>query len=1289
MSIHNILLCFSFYLHIACLKNAEILNYVILITIQGVPVIENHMKKITSILSLCLLGHSFCFAQSSTKHCEVNPRKISDGYITEKINLKQFAAPEVVISNTVYEPVSGTPPEIPVDAATEVALGMERKQAFAFINIPVFKKNEAGTVSQLVSFDLNIEEQNTTKPKPLAKTTGQGESVLASGTWYKISVATQGIYKVDYDFIKNKLNTDPALINPDNIRIFGNGGLMMSENNAVDTLDDLVENNIEVHDGGDHKMDPGDYILFYASGPMGWAPYEANKSFYHYKNLFEDKSYYFISFDKGTGKRIPLQKDTTVSGAIPVNTCDQYAVHEEDLVNIGRFGKTWWGEDFGVDAARPSSRTFTLHTGTSDTCLFRLSIGSKSNSTAAFKVTVNNVYAGTFTLSGLFSDQVVSSSNISVRMPTPGGTATVQLDYVSNDNTAVGYLGFIEVTARSPLSLYNGSFNFRDWNSVGTGNWANFRIGGSNGNTAVWDVTDPLHPVKIAGSLSGNSFSFTNDASTLHEYVAFDASNFLSPEFVSSVAPQNLHGLGPVDLIVVTHPDFIEAANKIADFHQQHDGMRTVVATTDQIYNEFGSGSQDIAAIRDFARMLYRNAGTNTADMPSYLLLMGDASFDYKDRIPNNSNFVPTYETSESDDDISGYCSDDFFSFLDDHENIEGIQGNGYAVVNTMDLSVGRLPVNTAEAANRLVDKIINYASPASLGPWRLSTTIMADDGDQNVHFDDGEIMAATVNTHSNLYSETKVYISATPLVSTPGGVRAPDCNKAINDQVYKGTFLMNYNGHGSITTLAHERILTQDDFNGWKNENKLPVVVTATCSFSKYDDPSYVSAGEQLIVKPDGGAIAMLTTTQLVYQYLNRQMNVDFLDAFFQKYDGKWPTFGDAFRMGKNATYVRSNQYYSTLGNFRKFALLGDPALTPAFPRYNVVTEAVIDGYTQLPTDTLKALGKYQISGSVQDENGQLLSDFNGRVYVTIYDKARLVQTLTGPTRNFQVQNNIIYKGKASVTNGLFSFAFIAPKDINYTLGTGKISYYAENGLTDAAGSDTLVKIGGSSDIVAADETAPLVKPFMNDSLFIDGGITGSNSILFVQLYDESGINVSGNSVGHDLTGVLDGNVASPYILNDYYETSPNEYQHGFVNFPVSGLSDGEHTLTVKAWDMYNNSGEGTVRFVVVRGEVVAINNLMNYPNPFRDKTHFVFEHNHPGEDMKVEINIYSNSGYLVRTIRDEFTPNGSRSNEIVWDGTDDNGAQLRSGLYVYKLSLITSQGIRETAYQKLVIIR
>lgn len=1243
-------------------------------------------KFITSSLLSLALSYA-ASAQSSVQSFVVSPNEIQDGYIVEKVRLKYFQEPVVSMVNAQYEDLSkqSVRPENLLGPEIKIQLGKERKLPFAAISIPAYRQNE-GQWQRLKAFSLNIEESaGASGNKPPAKTTGSSGSVLAAGEWYKISIKERGVYKIDYDFIKNKLGVDPSGFPSENIRIFGNGGVMLPEDNAIPVPDDLVENAIVVADGGDNKIDPGDYILFYAGGPVGWVTDPVNKTFYHQQNLYEDQSYYFLNFDQGKGLRIQ-SANAAPSSNVTVTSYDDYQVYEKDLVNLGKFGKNWWGEDFSTDAGKQSFRVFPFDVGPlPDTVTFRIQAGSRSAANInRFTISLNGDQVGVYNLAGRgegLDDDAATRLITSFRRPVSGTDAEIRLDYAPGSSTARGYLDFIEVISRKPLALANGFISFRDWKSVGAGHIAAFELQSSNHKTQVWEVTNPLEPYRMNGNLSGNTYHFKQDAGVLREYVAFDESNLKTPEFIEKTENQNLRGLAQTDYIIITDSELMAAAERLADFHRQNSQLRVTVATTKQVYNEFSSGSQDIAAIRNFVRMFYQRAGNDTLEMPRYLLLFGDASYDYKKRVPGNTNLVPTWETPESESAITSYCTDDFFSFLDDHENI-----NSTGLINTMDIGVGRLPVKDIEAANKIVDKIISYSSPASLGPWRISATIMADDGDVNGHMEDGEVMAATINQNTNLYNETKVYVSALPVISTPGGTRCPDANKLINDQVYKGTFLMNYSGHGSITTLASERILTQDDFNTWKNRNQLPIMVTATCTFSKFDDPAYVSAGEQLIVKPDGGAVALFTTTQLVYKHLNTTMNVDFLNSFFRQYNGRWPSFGDAIRIAKNKTYALRNR---SLENFQKFVLLGDPAMMPAFPKHKIETEAILDGNTFQPVDTLKALGKYQITGSVKNIQGNVLGDFNGRVYVTIYDKPRISTTLTGPQRNFEVRNNIIYKGKATVNNGLFAISFIAPKDLNYDFGKGKISYYAENGITDGAGSDTSITVGGFSDVIAEDTEGPVVKPFMNDSLFKDGGITGSSSVLYVQLFDESGINVSGNSIGHDLTAVLDGNISQPYVLNDYYETAPNDYKRGYVFFPVSGLADGKHSIRVKAWDMFNNSGEGEVNFEVYNGKVVRLQNLLNYPNPFRDQTRFLFEHNHPGELLDVRINIYSTSGYLVRNIEEHFTPGGSRSAEILWDGTDNNGAKLPAGIYIYRLNLATSKGIEATGYQKLVLIR
>jgi hypothetical protein len=554
----------------------------------------------------------------------------------------------------------------------------------------------------------------------------------------------------------------------------------------------------------------------------------------------------------------------------------------------------------------------------------------------------------------------------------------------------------------------------------------------------------------------------------------------------------------------------------------------------------------------------------------------------------------------------------------------------------------------------------------------------------------DAEVMAAQISSRTNdLYNQSKIYLDAIPTISTPAGHRCPNANASITDRIYKGTAFVNYSGHGNTQVWTDERILTQDDYNKWNNKNMLPFMVTATCDFGQFDHPQYVSAAEQLVLHKDGGVITMLTTTAAVYAQYNRPLNSIFVQTqFTQNAAGKWHSFGDAVRIAKNATYTTST-YPNELTNYRKFALLGDPALLPNFPEYFVAIDTITDVATGAASSTVKALGAYRISGKVVDNNNSLLSGFNGLLSVAFYDKPRIVSSITTVNKTFELQDNLVYKGKVSVVNGRFSYTFIVPKDINYYEGTGKISQYAQNGVTDAAGVDTSVTVGGYSDNPVISDVPPIVKAYINDSLFHNGGITGTNTSLFVSLYSETGINVSGNKLGHDMTAVLDGNIEQPYILNDYYETEANTYQRGFVTFPINGLANGKHTLKIKAWDVNNNSGEGSVDFIVLDGKVMGIENLMNYPNPFNGETHFVFEHNHPGEELEVNINIFNAAGALVRSIERKFTPSGSRSPEITWDGTDNQGIRLPSGVYVYRTEMTTDKGYRSGAYQKLVITR
>lgn len=1254
----------------------------------------NRRKQRISITFGLLLAFSSAASAQEAYTASFSEQDIHAGYVIKKIPLAVYEKPQVVIEDAEYISISTVPEDaLPTSIDNlDIVLGKELKQPFALVRIPAYRLVD-GKVQRVKSVSFEVTQAKAAKEttsRSAAKTTATN-SPLASGTWYKIAVNKTGLHKIDYQFLTQELGIAASTINPATIRVFGNGGNMLPESNAEPRPDALQENAIWVNDGGDGSFDANDYIVFYAKGPIRWTANIADRKFEHQKNLYADKGYYFINVDQGqAGKRIQSQ-GATPPATTTVNSYDSYAAHEEDLQNPGRFGKLWWGEEFGTSAGKQNTQSFSFDLGTIvDTTFIKLSLGSRSISTTnTFAVAINGAQAGSYNIGAAAThddDKPVERILPQIARTGLSGNVTVNLTYTPGVTDGIGFLDYIEINARRALSLSGASLLFRDMRSVGASQVAVYQLGGANGNTQVWDVTNPNEPVKMNGTLNGGTYTFSQNADVLHEFAAMNNAQLPTPEFVSSVANQNLYGSPQVDFVIVAHPDFVSAAERLATFHRNRSQMRVLVTTTTKVYNEFSSGGQDISAIRDFVRMFYKRAGTNTADLPKYLLLLGDASYDYKDRIQNNTNFVPTFEAAESFSFISTYSNDDFFAFLDDNEHIED-----YTIANTLDIGVGRIPAKSLAEANSVVDKIIHYKSPETLGPWRLSATFISDDEDNaGPHLEDAEILDSIVQKNSDIYNATKVYQNALPVISTPGGSRAPAANKLINDAVFKGTLLMNYSGHGNTQVLSHERILTQDDYNSWKNKDKMPFMVTATCDYGQFDQPSYVSSGERVLLKDNGGVIATLTTTHLVYQYANRILNTEFINAQFEHINGKWNTFGDAFRKGKNATYANAGTTKDVIINFRKFALLGDPALEPNFPEFFVSTDSILDGATGKAVDTMGALGEYIVKGSVTDVNKNVLGNFNGNLSVTIYDKEsrRTVTTHFGQ-RTFELRNNIIYRGKATVTNGHFSFAFIAPKDINYEFGKGKISFYAENGTTDAAGADTDYDIGGLSDNPRIENNPPIVKPYIEDSLFRNGGLTGSNTLLFAILEDETGINVSGNAIGHDLTAVLDGDISNPYILNDYYETEANTYKRGYVSFPVTGIPEGRHRFTIKAWDVNNNSGTGHVDFEVANGNVVKVQQLMNYPNPFSDKTHFVFEHNHPDEALKIEIYIYNTAGVIVKKIVEEYTPSSSRSNEITWDATADNGAKLPSGVYVYRMKLTTKQGIAEMAYQKLVIVR
>ncbi len=1219
-------------------------------------------------------------------------------YKVEKLKIRSAVKPNVKLKNVQYKKVNVAQGEkivLPQNLTVKTYVSIERKQAIAFAFVPQYIQDASGTIKKIVSYDLDVSEGQA----PLRKTSGNrvyaANSVLSSGNWSKISISKRGLYKIDYNFLKDKLGLSMSGLNPAKIRIFGNGGEMLPEDNNVIPHDDLVENHIQVVGGTDGSFDANDYILFYANGPHTIVPDSPNKKFTHLFNNYDEKSYYYINVGTVNGKRIQNQGAIGPSNQT-VTTANFFRFIEEDVTNVGKVGKTWWSDAYGDLPGKSLSKNFTVGVRNIDQSTpvnIRTRAGGIAFSgTSNFRVSANSQTVHNIPFSAIgsqFYDDFIYKSDVSTDMNLTGSSIGINTVFTPSNSSATGYLDFIELNGRVELTYYSG-LHFMDWNSVGPGNIAKYELNAANANSAVWDVSNPLEPIAMNTAINSGTLSFSQSASELRSFVAFHGSSFSTPEFVGKVSNQNLHANGSVDYIVIAHPSFLSQAQELAAYHAQKRSYKTLVVTPQQIYNEFSSGSQDVSALRNFIKMFYDKA-TSAVDAPKNVLFFGDASYDFKDRLSSNTNFVPSYQTGESEDKTTGYCTDDFFGFLDDQENPNLFSSPVF--VNTLDVGVGRIPAGNTAEANSAVAKIKNYDSPNSFGDWKNTMVFNADDEDGNIHLEDAEIMAKYVGDSLPQYNNYKIYVDAFQQISTPAGTRTPEANRAIKEHLFNGTFLVNYNGHGGPLGWCNERILNLEDIQGLENKDKLPLFITATCDFTQFDNPDQKSAGEVLFANPNGGAIALMSTTRLVYQYQNRQMNINYLSTGFDEMDtGEMPTLGDAYRLSKNIRYVTSMSEWDA-ANFRKFALIGDPGLPLAFPKHKVLTDSILDANGNTVTDTLKALGKYTISGRVTDKSTNLLNWFNGTVFPTIFDKPKSLTTLGNDVgssvTNFLVQNNSIYKGQATVKDGLFQFTFVVPKDINYSVNNGKISYYAHNGEVDATGYDKTVLIGGSSSTSLSDNDGPDINPFMNDENFVNGGITTANSTLLVKLFDENGINYSGSSIGHDITAVLDGNAQKTYVLNTFYETELDDYQKGIVRFPLEDLSEGEHTIRIKAWDVLNNSSEVSLDFVVVNTEEGKLARVYNYPNPFSTSTRFMFEHNMPNQNIDVSIKIFSMTGKVVKRFRETINTPGTRYDGILWDGNDAFNEKLANGVYLYKLSIKSENGFSDDKIQKLFILR
>lgn len=1124
---------------------------------------------------------------------------------------------------------------------------------------PYVKDASTGKVKKVKSISIRISTDKYNSPDFVT----QSSSVLSSGEWYKMEVIKPGVYKISNKFLKKN-----GVEVRGSIRVFTGVKSEGEEMNSNLLESDLKECAIQYFIGNDGVFNDNDFALFWAEPSDTWV-YNKTEDFFDRKaDAYASRNYYYLLIGDGTPKQIEGVESLGDAG-YETTSYTMLDFHEQNNVNIHKSGREWF------ESLRSNAITFDLKDVLPDKCKVKARVVGHSYSSYTVKM-----QAGTSTGQGFYNantDEGYTSKTISTTFLPSGEKLPVSFSVSGGGSEVKAYLDYITINARASLQYSENALLFRDQKSLSAG--ASRYVISSPMPLTVWNITKSSEPKNIKVEFHGQQVRFAYPSTRIEEFVAFSIEDCYTPTFKGKVENQNLHGLSNIDMIIISADNYVTHSQRLSNVHSRYDGLTSAIVTQDQVFNEFSGGRVNAVAIRNFVRHVYFSGNKRL----KYLMLVGDGSYD-NINLDVKTNII-TFQSQMSIQETSSYVADDFFSLLDQGE---GANAAG-TLVGLLDIAQGRLPVETLEEAEIVTKKIEGYVSDSRFkGQWRNKILFLADDADEDQTFhmtQASELANQAVEKNKNIQAD-KIFLDAYQQVSVLGGQRYPTVNKLIESKIKNGCLLFNYTGHGNPLRMTGEVVVSSKDVDKWENPFSLPLFITASCQIGRFDDKTRKSLGEEILLKGNGGSIAMMTTTRLVYAAENFQLNQHIIDTIFTKdKNGEQLTLGDVMKCAKNRSVGDFDNKYN-------FTLLGDPALKLSVPRLKVKTDRIIDNATGLLADTIRAFSHITVYGHVEQERGAMLPDYNGTVVLSVLDKPRNVKTLNndgGGSVSYSIQDNIVFRGKAHVINGAFSISFIVPKDIFYHYGKGRLSYYCDGIDGDGAGNYVDFVIGGASSNKLDDKEGPEIDVFMNDTSFVYGGTTDESPVLIVKTYDESGINVSGASVGHDAVAIFDENTSDQIILNEFYEADNNTFKRGMFRYPVSQLTEGEHSVKVKVWDINNNITEGKLSFFVSNSAELSLKHVLNYPNPFTSKTSFYFEHNQENQELYVQVQVFTVSGKLVKTIRASCSANGYRSMPITWDGRDDYGGRIGRGVYVYKLRVRNEKGQTAHKMEKLVVLK
>ena len=1085
------------------------------------------------------------------------------------------------------------------------------------------------------------------------------QSKLKSGKWVKISIPESGVYEITYDELR-----EMGFNNPESVRLYGRGGYRISEVMNGRAADDLLPVSV---------MRYGNKMCFYGNGPIRYilSNYTTKPHFTREFNPYSQEGCYFLTEESTPEQQVPYKTQVVVTDYVNTPSSLNFFYYEKELWSVSNSGKEMLGEDF---TETPLMIDYNLPNLADSTIVVHSTIAAVPNKIAYANAVIHSGGGNDTTVYTASSSRIYKPSSDYVLYNYASPYAELKLSHPSEQGQYEPIVLCDSTVAMSRLDYFILTYTQRNVVREDADNqtvmayakpkgYERYMLPNASSTTQVWFINDPNSPMMMSlkpyNDAAGTGYSYFTSASSYAVYVAFDPAKTLKKiSRFEEVPNQNLHAMETPELLILTDKLFHEQAERVADLHRTIDGLDVAVVDQDQVFNEFSSGTRDAMAYRLFCKMLYDRNPSKF----KYLLLMGPGTLDNRGIFGEHPSTLITYQSDNSHEANKSYTTDDFFAFLADNSgaNISS---------ERLSIGVGRMtPKDLAEAKND-VDKLVEYYANPDYGVWRNNTLVFSDSPDKGEYMFEGEgyknlidnelLTGMHVSTvHNSMYprSTTQPNVEFERKEAT---VAKQKLANSFKDGVYFGTYV----GHaGSVGLTKYSNMwVTTDVFN--TRIDHLPILSTSCCDVARFDGDRRGIA-EVMYHQRYGGAIALLTTSRLVFASNNDDMNTFFIKSLFSNATkGHMPTLGEAYKESKLC-------FESPETNKLSFFLLGDPAIKVNYPvsRFNITK---VNNTNMTYSDAIAQISplmKFDIEAKVLDDQGNLDSSFNGDATVTLYDKQSLFTEMSFTVHGVKVDRDI-YTDRAKlaeisgrVVNGVFTGQMIAPREPKASNESVLLRVYAHqdnstimvNGFTK-----NITMLPYDESLAISDNTAPVISSmFINDeATFANGAIIAPESILYISASDDQGISLQANSVDKDMTLLLDGKES--YGDVNCYVTAGEDGKLVNIEYPLANLTEGQHTLTFIVYDMLGNSATHTITFIVGQNSAsnIVADKLPAYVN---GEVNFDVEDSKLHGNTNYILRVTDASGKLVWMTTTDNLP-------VTWDMKDMNGNSVPAGLYRY----------------------